>query len=64
MFEKPLLRLRVAVPTIAVLAFTPLSQADMFGTGGNQFTIDFVDIGNPNNTADDTGSPNPAGTVP
>ncbi len=34
-----------------------------FGTGGNQFVIDFVDIGNANNADDTTGAPNPAGKV-
>ena len=34
-----------------------------FGTGANQFTMDFVTIGNPGNAADTTGSPNPAGSV-
>ncbi len=32
-------------------------------SGANEFTIDFVPIGNPGNTADTTGSPNPAGKV-
>ena len=34
-----------------------------FGTGANQFSIDFITIGNTGNTADTTGSPNPAGSV-
>ena len=34
-----------------------------FGTGANAFTMDFVTIGNPNNVADTTGNPNPAGSV-
>ena len=36
---------------------------ESFGTGGNAFTMDFVTIGNPNNAADTTGTPNPAGSV-
>jgi len=36
---------------------------ESFGTGGTAFTMDFVTIGNPNNAADTTGSPNPAGSV-
>ena len=36
---------------------------ESFGTGGNAFTMDFVTIGNPNNAADTTGAPNPAGSV-
>ena len=34
-----------------------------FGTGGNQFQMEFVTIGNPNNAADTSGVPNPAGAV-
>ncbi len=34
-----------------------------FGNGTNQFTMDFVTIGNPNNVADTTGTPNPVGSV-
>ena len=37
--------------------------ADTFGSGANQFDIDFVTIGNPGNAADTTGDPNPAGSV-
>jgi formylglycine-generating enzyme required for sulfatase activity len=36
---------------------------ETFGTGANAFTMDFVTIGNPNNAADTTGSPNPVGSV-
>ena len=45
---------------VAVLfaAFTliiqPSAQADTFGTSGNEFTIDFVNIGNAGNAADTT----------
>ena len=34
-----------------------------FGTGANQFTMNFVPIGSPSNVADTTGSPNPVGSV-
>jgi hypothetical protein len=34
-----------------------------FGTGSNQFQMEFVTIGNPGNAADTTGAPNPAGSV-
>ena len=34
-----------------------------FGTGANQFNMEFVTIGNPGNAADTTGAPNPAGAV-
>ena len=39
------------------------ARADIFGSGTNQFTIDFVDIGVPGNAADTSGAPNPAGSV-
>jgi formylglycine-generating enzyme len=35
----------------------------LFGSGSNQFTMEFVTIGNPNNVDDTTGFPNPAGKV-
>ena len=38
-------------------------MTESFGSGANAFTMDFVTIGNPNNPADTTGSPNPAGSV-
>lgn len=34
-----------------------------FGSGVNQFNMEFVTIGNPGNAADTTGDPNPAGSV-
>ena len=37
---------------------------ESFGSGANAFTMDFVAIGNPNNSADTTGTPNTAGRVP
>jgi len=39
------------------------SLLETFGTGANAFTMEFVTIGNPNNAADTTGAPNPAGSV-
>jgi len=49
----------------AVVSITAPSYAGTvtFGSGANQFTMDFVTIGNPGNAADTTGSPNPAGSV-
>jgi hypothetical protein len=47
----------VLVTTLAVPA-----KADSFGGGVNQFTIDFVTIGDPGNPPD--ANPNPAGAVP
>lgn len=37
------------------LNIQPSAQADTFGTSGNEFTIDFVNIGNAGNAADTTG---------
>jgi len=39
------------------------SLLETFGSGANQFSMEFVTIGNPNNVADTTGWPNPAGSV-
>jgi len=36
---------------------------ETFGTGANAFSMDFVTIGNPGNSADTTGNPNPVGSV-
>jgi hypothetical protein len=55
------MRIRPAALFVAALfaAFTfstqPSVQADTFGTSGNEFTIDFVNIGNAGNAADSTG---------
>lgn len=38
-------------------------MTETFGTGANQFSIDFVQIGNPGNSPDTTGRPNPTGSV-
>jgi hypothetical protein len=52
---------KTTLPCAAVVcaAFTltiqPSAQADTFGTSGNEFTIDFVNIGNAGNAADTTG---------
>ena len=54
---------------LAVLVFVGASvnaqtiTTETFGSGANQFSIDFVTIGNPGNLGDTTGSPNPAGGV-
>lgn len=47
----------LSVPLCGVLSLFPASPvfADTFGTGANEFTIDFVSIGNPGNVADSTG---------
>jgi len=49
---------------IAATAYAPSFAAVVsFGSGGNQFNMDFVTIGNAGNAADTTGAPNPAGAV-
>ena len=37
---------------IAILALTSVAHAETFGTGANQFSIDFVDIGNAGNVGE------------
>jgi formylglycine-generating enzyme len=57
----PLMRKRTAFLVVAALfaafAFTtqPSAQADTFGTGDNEFTINFAQIGNAGNISDSTG---------
>ena len=50
--------MKTPIPLIAVssvlTAILPL-HADTFGSGANEFTMDFVDIGNAGNAADNTG---------
>jgi hypothetical protein len=56
--RRPLILLVAALAAIVIApsAFAALiSSSDTFGTGANQFTIDFTEIGNPNNSADYTG---------
>lgn len=50
---------------IILLSCASQSFAGMvtFGSGGNQFQMEFVTIGSPGNAADTTGAPNPAGSV-
>jgi hypothetical protein len=48
---------------IATFVIGPAPVIQTFGNGANQFSIEFVRIGNPGNAADTTGSPNPAGRV-
>jgi formylglycine-generating enzyme len=56
---------RVALALVGAGAAYAPSQAGTitFGSGANQFNMEFVPIGNPGNAADITGSPNPAGAV-
>jgi formylglycine-generating enzyme required for sulfatase activity len=39
------------------------SPLETFGSGANQFSMEFVTIGNPGNAPDSGGNPNPCGTV-
>lgn len=54
-----------AAAVIAAVSMVATSHADVitFGSGANAFNMEFVTIGNPGNTADTTGNPNPAGSV-
>jgi hypothetical protein len=58
------LRHPLLLATAAAVTLHTQLAADTFGSGANQFDIDFVPIGNPGNPADTTGGPNPAGSVP
>ena len=52
-----------ALATAASMAAPSYAGTVTFGSGSNVFNMEFVTIGNPNNLADTTGSPNPAGSV-
>ena len=56
-------RLLLTVLALGHQTASATSLLETFGSGDNAFTMDFVTIGNPNNVADTTGSPNPAGSV-
>jgi len=56
-------RLTFAFAIALAAALSAVASADTFGTGSNQFDIEFVTIGNPGNLSDTTGDPNPAGSV-
>jgi hypothetical protein len=49
--------------TVASLAAPGHAGIITFGSGSNQFNMEFVTIGNPGNLADTSGTPNPAGAV-
>jgi formylglycine-generating enzyme required for sulfatase activity len=55
----------VVLASLLILSLVTSAGAEIvpFGSGVNQFTMEFVPIGNPGNPADTTGSPNPAGSV-
>jgi formylglycine-generating enzyme len=52
-----------ALATVTSLAAPSFAAVVSFGSGANQFNMEFVTIGNPGNAADTTGAPNPAGAV-
>jgi hypothetical protein len=52
-----------ALATMAGMAATSQAAVVSFGSGANQFNMEFVTIGNPGNAVDTTGAPNPAGAV-
>jgi hypothetical protein len=58
-----ILQLTLSLAALAVSAQAQTITTTTFGSGANQFSIDFVTIGNPGNVADTTGFPNPAGSV-
>ncbi|MCE2812114.1 MAG: SUMF1/EgtB/PvdO family nonheme iron enzyme [Planctomycetaceae bacterium] len=57
--------MRYLFAACCLLAGSAQCQAGVvsFGSGANQFNMEFVKIGNPGNAADTTGAPNPAGAV-
>jgi formylglycine-generating enzyme required for sulfatase activity len=66
LFQGRWTRLSIAagvLATVASMAAPSFAAVVSFGSGANQFNMEFVTIRNPNNVADITGSPNPAGAV-
>src|SRR6187397_188360 len=57
--------MKMTFALVPLLAFvvSNFAHGDTFGSGANNFNIEFVTIGNPGNVVDTTGSPNPAGSV-
>jgi len=55
----------IAAVSMAAASMVSTVQAAVvsFGSGGNQFNMEFVTIGNPGNTPDTTGAPNLVGAV-
>jgi hypothetical protein len=54
----------LALVPLLIITVSNFAHGDTFGSGANSFDIEFVTIGNPGNTADTTGNPNPVGSVP
>jgi len=59
---RKLLCLAVGLASLSTIC-SAQTLTQTFGSGANAFSMDFVQIGNPNNIADTTGSPNPVGSV-
>ena len=57
--------IKITISTMFIICSVASAQlmTETFGTGANQFSIDFVQIGNPGNSPDTTGRPNPTGSV-
>ena len=54
---------KVILPLLILSSQIASAQLVTFGTDTNQFSMEFVTIGNPGNAADTTGDPNPVGAV-
>ena len=54
---------QIILPLLILSSQIASAQLVTFGTDSNQFSMDFVTIGNPGNAADTTGAPNPVGAV-
>jgi hypothetical protein len=63
MFSKMKLILTLTLLALGYQTASAQSLLETFGSDANQFSMEFVTIGNPNNAADTTGSPNPVGSV-
>ena len=57
------MRLFLMMVLLGSLSVKAQTITEIFGTGANQFSIEFVQIGNAGNAADITGTPNPVGSV-
>jgi len=58
-----MLRITFAIALSFVVMHTAQAGPITFGSGANQFNMEFVEIGSPGNADDTTGNPNPAGKV-
>jgi len=58
-----MLSTKLVYASLLCLLLSHPAFADLFGSGANQFSMDFVPIGNPGNADDTSGDSNPAGKV-